>query len=363
MEQTTRKRIGILTFHCARNYGAVLQTYALQEFLKSQNNEVDIINYTPSFLQLDRKLYSKKTFKDRSMLGKIKQLIVSPLTYSKKIARARIFALFSNKNLEVKDIDSNIIYDLVIVGSDQVWNLNLTEGEDPFYGGETNKISRNRLISYAASIGHCPINASNCQSWNKYLNNFDDVSVREYSLVEIFENISHKKISNVLDPVLLLGQEKWDRLITDSINEKYVLVYQIYSNKNVIAIANKLANERGAKVIELSSKVDIYTKKSKKENVSVEQFLAYFRYAECVVTTSFHGTAFSIINRKPFYTVKMGEGIDARASDLLNSLGLSNRLIEKSDRPTFQEVNYSEAETLLDNQQANSINFLLRNIK
>lgn len=358
-----KKRVGILTFHRANNYGAVLQAYALQSFLLYNGYEVYIIDYIPPFLSEAKSIYLKKRFKNRSILGKIKEFIISPFIHKRRVQRAELFKSFVLEHLKLISIDQLEIanLDFIVVGSDQIWNTKLTEGRNKFYGGY-NKIKSEKWISYAASIGNCSIEDKNLDIWKEYLNNFDEISVREQELIKIFEPLIRKPIINVLDPVLLVDGSVWDELLLPQSTEKYILVYQIHSDENVLQIAGNLAKEYGCKVIQLASKIDLFQGSEVKENVLVQEFISLFKYAECIVTTSFHGTVFSIINQKPFYTIRMGGGIDTRSEDLLESLGLFNQLINRSERPTSLDIDYSLVEQNLENLKNSSSSFLLNNL-
>ena len=96
---------------------------------------------------------------------------------------------------------------------------------------------------------------------------------------------------------------------------------------------------------------------------SPEEFVGYFKYASCVVTTSFHGTVLSILFNRPFYTVKIGNQIDARSTDLLSDLGLQERMVERIDRLHFKELDYEKVNENLERLRQYSRDFLADNLR
>ena len=360
------KKIGILTFHSAHNYGAVLQAYALQQFLiKNVSKDSNFIDYLPQYIQSEKKLFDLGSgFRQRSLLGKIRYILKLPLTYSKRIRRIDKFNSFINEYLVIDNdkVYKQKKYDLIIVGSDQIWNTKLTKGPDSFYGGYSNSIHAKRKITYAASLGTLdPSEDKNTMI--SYISNFDDVSLRENKYIKYLENLSNKKISQVLDPVFLLDDDSLQK-ITHSVQEdKYILVYQVHMHRDVLRIAEMAAKQLNCKIIQLRPSVTILNHTEVSDSASVNEFVSLFKHAEFVITTSFHGTAFSILNKKPFYTIRLGNSVDIRSLDLLSTLGLEERSISLDvTQIRVDNLDYTKASKKLEELKEQSKRFIINNV-
>ena len=353
-------KIGILTFHRAHNYGAVLQAFALKSFLENKGYEVEIIDYRQPLIERSFSLFKVDT--NCSFYATLRSLISSIIYWRFKWNRKRKFELFqkrylslSGKKVMVKD-DIPVCYDIYIHGSDQVWNPKLV-GNDAIYWGNYEIKKDSKRMTYAASFESDSIAKMEVDRLTSDLNNFKFISLREAKLIDLLQPFSDKLIYNVLDPTLLVDSFIWDKmLVRPKIEKKYVLVYQVGQNKNTIPLAKNIADQINARVIVVSAfirKSNIY-----RNNPSPEELVGYFKHAACIVSTSFHATTFSLIFRRPFYTVAMGTGSDVRYTSLLASLGLENRIIYSDDKPTFTEISYDEIFPKLEELRSNSLKYI-----
>lgn len=361
-------RIGILTFHCAHNYGAVLQCYATQEFLRSKGYEVEIINYRPKYLLEPYKIFKIKRILSKNPIRMLKGLIKEFILFPIRFKRFCGFENFINNKLILskvvtkESIPSN--YDVYIVGSDQVWNPKITRGFDlvyfadfPFQKGEK------RYISYAASMEAKALDDDQTTFLNKNLSNFDSLSVREDVLQQLLKPLTSKPIFQVLDPVLMVPSEIWDNIPSGKKDiDKYVVVYQVRNHPDTMRIAHHIAAQIGVKVKVLVAWSQIKIHETDQE-ATPEEFVNYIRNASCVVTTSFHGSAFSIIFNRPFYTIRLNDGADTRSSSLLKSIGLENRMIEANCSPVFSQIDYSSVNKKLNSLRVKSQNYLLSSLQ
>lgn len=359
-------RVGILTFHRAENYGAVLQCFALQETLKRLNYQVEVLDYRSSKLTKDYKLYSTDYLDRNSWKSLLKslviQLLILPFRLKRKISFNRFVAC--NLNLShwhgrnISNLPDN--YDAFVIGSDQVWNLRYCVGVDDLYLGYIPfPKGQHRIISYAASMLKPPISDRYYKDFfRKVLNRFDAISVRETDKRDFLQPLTSQPIKVVLDPTLLLDKEQWDTISrSPSTSKKFVLVYQVRINSNALRIARSIAQSLNADVIEITSDIMFSYKKGNRV-VSPSRFLGYFREASFIVTSSFHGTAFSVIYRKPFYSLRLHDSGDERSDNLLKQLGLESRMIALDTMPKIQFVDYSGIENRLQRLRSDSIAFL-----
>lgn len=360
-------KIGILTFHCAHNYGAVLQAYAMQEFLKTEGHDVQIINYRPKYLTRAHSVFEYRFYKSRSVAGKIKYILKFPFIFIGRSLRHYQFNQFITSSLhltpevysETGKIDAG--FDVYLFGSDQIWNMNITDGIDPVFFGQFAAKAGARKIAYAASMEEVPsfMDGERKALFADYMKSFYSISVREDTVRAFLQPLTKMKVHTVLDPALLVNPDIWDQLAEmPNVNNKYVLVYQVRCSKYAVSLAHNLAKQIGGIVIQLSAAVYPGYVKNRHQYASVEQFVGWFKYAAYIVTTSFHGTAFSVIFNKPFYTIQFGDSTDNRSKNLLQSLKLENKMVPENATVSLSAINYLNANDLLDTYRFHSAEFL-----
>lgn len=357
-------KIGILTFHCAHNYGAVLQCYALQEFLKVVGHDVEVIDYRPDYLLRPYSLFKSNRVICRNPIRMSKNIVWEMiLLYYRYKRHSRFNSFIKNKlNLSKRVEDNKIpdIYDAYIIGSDQVWNSGITQGFDkihfaffPFPKKEK------KYLSYAVSMGDTHLSPEKEEYMKIALKNFDYLSVRECDMVNLLQPFVKTPITQVVDPTLLINTSIWEKLIHNpNIKNKYVLVYQVRINEQTLKIAQQIANQIGGIVIETVPHINWNCYKNKYQSASPETFLSLIKHAACVVTSSFHGTAFSIIFNRPFYTIYLNDGKDSRSCSLLEAVELKNRIITLDEVPTFESINFQKVNSKLEDLRKQSKEFL-----
>ncbi len=250
-----------------------------------------------------------------------------------------------------------------IVGSDQVWNYEITKNDDVFF--LTFCQENAKKIAYAASLGRDEISDDQKEYLKSRINNFDYLSVREDSAVEIISELTDKEVMHVLDPTLLVGRPFWDKLAnTKYTGRKYLLVYELSHNKDMLRAANLLAQRLNLEVYYITDfRHDPYGF-TKIKRVGPTEFIGLFKNASFVVTNSFHGTAFSVIYEKNFVTFPH-KTRGTRMTSLLKQLNLDARIITSSDQITDDyplEIDYTTPNELLNNGQNKSMAFLTRAI-
>ena len=322
-------RIGILTFHAAHNYGAVLQCYSLQEYLKSLGHDVSVIDYQNKRLLTVYQRFSLERIIKKNPVKMIKNIITEILIYQKRKQRYNAFQEFISNNIKTEPVESitKLPFDIIFIGSDQVWNYKLTYGFDSYYWGDFVRPSHTILASYAASMqDNWP--ESKDEIISSKLKNFDFVSVRELSLAQKLQMLSpSKKVYHVVDPTLLLPASMWNCIANKSkVNKPYVLFYQVDVNPLARQIAQAIANREGLQLLVISANIQ-----NENDNVAISaspaDFLSLIKESAMVVSASFHATVFSILFKKNFYSIK-GHGKNARINSLLSSCGLNNRIID-----------------------------------
>lgn len=336
--------IGILTYHNAINYGAVLQAYALQEVIKRKlSPNVQFINYKCPGVE---KQYN---FVNANEASSIKGFILGNLTAVLRKKKKENFRKFISQKLyctnKVKNFAEKVIsqLDTIIVGSDQVWNPSCTEGDAAFLLGQiSDKINK---ISYAASMGGSgTINDYKERYGVDYievLKEFSSISCREEDGAKFLSNKLNRSCTTVVDPVLLCDISIWKELIEDNESqydipeEKYIFVYNLGNLAALRDVAFELRKRTGYTVIVINkdAKGDVlYWNCKNCSNVGPEEFLSLLVHAEIVLADSFHATAFSILFHKKFFIVGNPNKVNtnSRIENILKHYGLEKQYITSS---------------------------------
>ena len=363
------KKVGIITLHRVVNYGSVLQTYALQEKIKSLGYNVEVIDYFPERLTM---LGMLKRIKNKSQKLR-KSLIIRTaariIIFPSYIIRFHMFFDFLKKYINmtsktyksIEEVNNETFdYDIYCTGSDQVWNCGWNEKFDyPYYLSFAP--DDKKKIAYAASFGKSKLDSNEISETKKYLKRYDSISLREKSGVDIVNGLGIKNSVNVVDPTLLLNGNEWRKISSNKYkNEKYILVYNLNRNKKIDRYAENLSKKTGLKIKFLSYQLHEFYKHGQIVcNPKVEDFLALIDNAEFVITDSFHATAFSI-NFHTQFVIVYPEKYSTRLQSILEITGLENRVAkDENDLDiTNKKINYKEVDTKLDKERTKSFEWL-----
>ncbi len=322
-------KVGVVTFHSANNYGAVLQTWALQKVLKNLNINTGVINYHPDIID---GLYDPMKLKrgiPRNLL-KLKLYVRN----RKSLSRYNKFQYFLKTKLNLigdyrtySELEAGELkLDAYIVGSDQVWNPLHTGGYDPAYYLEFAEPGTKR-ISYAASLGTDYIAPKHKNDMEEALKSFTAISVRERSVQAPISQLAERPVEVVLDPTLLLDKDDYDEIkIRSKYTEPYILVYSIEKNPMLMEFANKISVSLGLPILQRRSLGGLVNQLEPFYTSDAGEFLGYIEAAKYVITNSFHGTVFSILYGKPFVSM-LHSNTGKRTEDLLSDLGLSSHIL------------------------------------
>lgn len=351
-------KIGIVTHILGNNYGGLLQNYALQYVLKQLGHQPMTIDFT---LRQSRRSY---------IFSLCKQLLWS-IT---KLRHPRLRRSFSNivladfieryilttKNVYsyTKDIVDKEKFDLIIVGSDQVWRPKyVCELENMYLKFVPDDIKK---IAYAASFGvdTWEYNAEQTETCAKYAKRLDAISVREATGVELCRTYLGVNAQHVLDPTILAGAEAYKPLLKEKTEEEdYLFAYILDITPEKQSYVESMAKSKGLKVIIRGA--------DKNSTLSVEDWLSMIANSSMVVTDSFHGTVFSILFHKEFYSIVNVARGGTRFVSLLSPLGLEHRMGDVSQLQSLElsPVDWKQVDHILDSQRQDSINFLTNALK
>ena len=353
------KKCIIVTFHCVPNYGAVLQAYAMQQYMKRENERVELLDYRPNSIM---KEYKYINF--HSIFSALLSLWSLPSYYLKlkafKCFGKRYLTLSREKGKTGFSFEG-IQADVVLLGSDQIWNSQITGGIDPVYYGQLPWRYTPRIISYAASVGKKDLDDVEASEISSLLNKLDYLSVREYDARDALLKVCDRPIEVVLDPTLLAGVECFKPLVTkQKIMKEYLLIYSLNGYKETTEMAKAIADRLHLSVIEISGRRRGLKMASHKTLYSSgpEEFVSLIANANFVVTDSFHGTVFSLLFHKEFVTVPH-KTRGSRITNLLEVCGLQNRVQSEFVVETLQQqVNWEEVDAKLAQARENSEKYL-----
>lgn len=345
------KRIGVITIYTEPNYGSALQAYATQTILEQLGYDCKIIRYKyPNewnhqqgypkasvfrlfIRRLGLKYYHKKA-------NKLKNFIKRKFNLTKEFRNLR----------ELEQYDWNKNFDIVAVGSDQVWNYRYLYGDSAYLLSFLP--DGFKRVSIASSFACKEIAPEYYDKYIKYLSKFSAFSVREsFGETILKKQLGLKQnIKVVLDPTLLLDAEQWlaaikEKTVNRIKGKKYILLYGLYyafePRPYIFELLKYYKEQLGCEVVALEGymrpKDCAGLKMIDCTDSSLYEFIYLFNHAEMVVTSSFHGTAFALNFSKPLVSVIPDNGIDDRLSSLLNLVGANNCAVSKGT--LFESIN------------------------
>lgn len=321
-------KIGILTFHRAHNYGAVLQCYSLQEALREMGHDAQVIDYRQPHIESVYKPIRWRSWLKTAAHMHMRKALHALKNYLPRKTRRRIFEAFCNKYLLcTAPCDETHIprdFDAYVIGSDQLWNKLCTGDKlDSVYAADFRRKQESRVIGYAIGASMGTLEAMG-DKLHKIISRFSAFSVREEIISKVIGCMTDNPRPSVCcDPALLNDATFWSKITNEKYKDReYVLVYEVRRPFRLQAKASSLAQELGCEVIDAN-----------KAQLSVEDFVSLFKYARYVLTSSFHGTAFSLIFGRPFYSFKLYDGWDARYVNILHAVNADHCCVDLDFTP------------------------------
>lgn len=358
-------RIGIITFHCSYNYGSALQTYALKTLLEDKGYNVNIINF---IYKLDFEHY--KLFRTRHYIKRPYKFFFDIIFYNKNKKRKNNFELFAKnyfnltqkKYFKYKNMEElNSEFDIFICGSDQIWNLDCTQGVEPAYFLKF--ANKDKLkIAYAPSLAHRKFAKNYDVDLKKAIKDLDYISIREESTLPLIQSLTEKKVNIVLDPTLLLDQKDYELIINqEKQDNEYIFVYMLEYSAGLVKYCNEFSSKKGIKVIYIANNKFSGIKGENAFGIGPDKFLKYIKEAKYIITNSFHATVFSIIFNKNFVTFTTKRS-SSRMVDLLNKLGISERIYNEKFN-IDKNIDYDKVREKLIDMRKSSLEYLNKALK
>ena len=354
-------KIGILTFHRAWNYGAVLQCYALQQTLRGMGHSTYVIDYR----QPDIENCYENNHRSFPWKGTLKAFIAP-----KRCKKQGFFYWYNIRrnfrhyrdtyfSLTASCTQSDIPtdFDAYIIGSDQLWVPDWIGGHfDDVYFGDFQRRFNSRVIGYAISSNERSISKLTSEALNLIKKNFDYLSFREDEIARMMGLKLQKNVSLVLDPTLLMKKESWSPLIKNAshINKPYMVTYHLPGRYGALGRdsfmlgAKKIAQKNHLRLIDLSD-----------FDYSIPDFVFLIANASLVLTSSFHATVFSLIFNRPLMALQLNDGYDRRYVGLLNAIGASEAVYGLNYANTvIRPIDYAVVNENLDSLRKPSLDFL-----
>jgi hypothetical protein len=288
----TGPRTGILTFHRCINYGSYWQAKCLAEGLQARGNDATILDHHSRRVNLIEWRCAYQP------LLPIQTPAADIPLYRNKIERFfRAFeSLPLSSRFSLDDSQGMEHYDMIVVGSDEVWNLfHPWYGKHPLFFGEG--LRTNRLISYAASFGNYPSSIGLGQEWSSRLLGFDAISVRDENSFLLIKNAMDIDPAIVLDPCLQFPINTEER-IYHHFSKPYLAVYGHNFSEQYVRLVRQWASKKELRLISIGYRNDWADEQW--IDADPHDFSHFIAGAEAVATNFFHGCVFSIRHGKPF---------------------------------------------------------------
>lgn len=382
-------KVGMAINYDYPDYGGMLQAYASFRKIYDLGYKPETININAISKDIrNRKIkYFAKNIFDISIVKEKSRIIAkkikTELNRDLKLNLNKRYAAFdkfykeyfniSREYLNWKDLGEGCKnYSSVVVGSDQLWLPSNIAGDYytlSFVPDEVNK------IAYATSFGVSKLAERQKQIAHNYLERINYLSAREESGQKIIKESIGRDVQLVCDPALLLTSKEWDEVATHNklIKEKYIFCYFMGDNPWQRSFAEKIKEKTGYKIVSLLH-LDQYIKSDEDYvdyapyNISPADFVNLVKYSEMVCTDSFHGTVFSLIYNKKFFTfMRFSENAtlstNSRITTLLKQVGAENRLILKDtafEQCFEQYIDYDSIQEKIDNFRNKSLEYLIK---
>lgn len=368
-------KVGILSMQRIKNYGSFLQAYALRTLIEELGHDVQFVDY-----HVEKPVIEVTKNTKFSSFSKIAQTMEGDAPLVQKVQYMIHKKNFGKKYYKLlgltKEFNYNPKLNTLVIGSDEVFNCIQSNTNVGFsmelFGKDHNA---KNLISYAASFGNTTISKlkkyGKIDEIKRLIEKFDNISVRDTNSGKIIKEMTEKDIYYNLDPVLTYDYvNDCNKIPKLNTNEKFMIVY---------AYSNRISKEESKyiKAFAKKNKLKVYAIGGAQNcadkfiDCSPFDVLAYFKNAEIIVTDTFHGSIFSIINKKRFVTIVRKSigynyGNEEKLTDLLCRLKLEDRIIYNiSDLKKIgdRNIDYSNTDKILKEERIKTKNYLKRSIR
>ena len=369
-------KVGILTYHFSNNYGALFQAYALRRWFIDNGYDAEFVNYHPDHVESGGELSLRNIFTKAGL----KIIFLRLMSLKEKLigneACKAGFQSFKSEYLGIKSPEYKTIsqiesaklnYDLLVCGSDQIWNPSEQYGIDPVYFLDFHTSNAQvKKISYAPSFGSSSLKSEFSEEVSGLIEKLDAVSVREKSAIKIVEELNKKSATLVPDPTVLLRDYSSLYKEYHLKSDNYVFCYYLRSRHNVGEIAEKVASELGADLYSPHNPLRRWHEVGETVYPCPRQWLYLLGNSKFVITNSFHGTILSVLLNKPFIVIGIGgtrAKLSERVINLLRQTGLEERLVTSYDEDEIlnllnKDIRWDEVNVSVSEMRDAGMNYL-----
>lgn len=372
-------KVSVITLHTVNNYGSVMQTYATQKVFEKLGCDVEFVDYwrksnTPdecakrlldsSTMKRLKPIWGLNPFTIKLTVKLLKIFVTNKESQMRKFIRERV-TLSPTSYYSIDDLKDNPPEaDIYVTGSDQVWNSIWNQGLDRAYFLDYAPVGKPK-VSFSASIGRSELERDEMVEMYELLKQYDAISVREASAVQILRDMG-LEAQLILDPTLMLNREEWIEIGKEPRGRKtpYLLIYQLHINPNIDLYADTLARAKGWEIVRIGlSRSDKKKIGTTCMNTSVPEFLGLFSHAACVLTDSFHATAFSLNMGTDFISV-LPNSFGTRIESITELTGTKDRILSSYDDLSIAdcEINKEQVQNILRQEREKGYAFLRNSI-
>ena len=356
-----------------------MQTYATQKVFEKLGCDVEFVDYwrksnTPdecakrlldsSTMKRLKPIWGLNPFTIKLTVKLLKIFVTNKESQMRKFIRERV-TLSPTSYYSIDDLKDNPPEaDIYVTGSDQVWNSIWNQGLDRAYFLDYAPVGKPK-VSFSASIGRSELERDEMVEMYELLKQYDAISVREASAVQILRDMG-LEAKLILDPTLMLNREEWIEIEKEPRGRKtpYLLIYQLHINPNIDLYADTLARAKGWEIVRIGlSRSDKKKIGTTCMNTSVPEFLGLFSHAACVLTDSFHATAFSLNMGTDFISV-LPNSFGTRIESITELTGTKDRILSSYDDLSIAdcEINKEQVKNILRQEREKGYAFLRNSI-
>lgn len=363
------KRVGTISYniYCNfTNYGSALQTWALHQAIKRTGHTPVLVDYCPDILADKDPLNPFRNMWDQDEESKRMAEQTLPAIrenfekfdrfYHERFARTKKKYTSVNYN----DVVQDEMLDGFVCGSDTIFCPDEFGFDDGYYANYPVMIGKS--VSYAASFGDPHFTVKTYLVLNERIRNFKALGIRENQMIPYLKKHTSVPVQRTIDPTLLLTGEEYDEITENrQEKEKYLLLYSRRYTPQMEEYAETLAKHNGWNIIDISLRATNVARGHKMAyEAGVEEFLSLVKYAEFVITNSYHGMIFSVQFRRPF-VIFSREQCDNKIEEFLELFGLQNRLLSSGKeivKELLEEIDYDMVHQNIAIAREQSMNFL-----
>lgn len=365
-------KISVITMHYIHNYGSVLQTYATQYLFEKAGYDVQTVDYVRPNCRQENVL--AKQYKLDQQNGGIRSypVVRNVLSYKRKYYFKRcdrVFHAFIVKYIHLSKpydtaeslMQNPPVADVYCTGSDQMWNSIWNDGilKEHFLAYAP---AGKKRIAFSTSFGRTELDKSELEITRSFIQKYDAISVREKSALDLLEQMDYRNGVHVLDPTLIMTADDWasQLSIVPEANCRYVLTYGLNDNRELGTFARKIAKDNDLRLINIGLWWRAYFNPGKTIQLpSVETFLSLIKYADYIVTDSFHGTAFSLNFNKQFFVFYPGR-FSTRLQSILALTHQEQRVVSdfNTDWKEIAPIDYTVVNPILAQERQKAWRFI-----